>query len=76
MNVEVTRPAVMPNSGQATDARRRRLLEAAIKYVPWPELVALIEPHILIRDKRHIEVLLRIYLMQRWFNLSSDEAVG
>ncbi|MDR2112212.1 MAG: transposase [Candidatus Accumulibacter sp.] len=74
MNVEVTKPAVMPDSGQAIDARRRRLLEAAIKYVPWPELVALAAPYLLVKDKRHIEVLLRIYLMQRWFNLSSDEA--
>jgi hypothetical protein len=73
MSVEVTKRAALPDSGQAIDDRRKRLLEAAIKYVPWPKLVALATPYLPVKDKRFIEVLLRIYLIQRWFDPFSDD---
>jgi hypothetical protein len=70
-DIGVARPAVLPESEQACEVRRKRLLKAVNKYAPWRELVAQITPFS--KDLKLVETLLRIYLMQGWFNLSDDE---
>jgi hypothetical protein len=78
MTAGVASPVVLPESGQAIDARRKRLLKAVIKHVPWSTLVQIVVLYLprklYLPGKDYVEVLLRIHLMQRWFNLSDDEA--
>ncbi len=54
--------------------RRAEFLAAMELVVPWPELVALIEPHYPKagqgRPPVGVERMLRIYFLQQWFNLS------
>lgn len=55
--------------------RKERFLEQMESCVPWSRFVAVIEPHYPKAGRRGgqpigIEVMLRIYLMQQWFNLS------
>ena len=58
--------------------RRVAFLEEMNRVVPWGELCALIEPHYPKagngRRPKELEQMLRIYLVQQWFNLS-DPAV-
>ncbi len=58
--------------------KREEFLEAMEAVIPWEEMVALIEPHYYAgkrgRPPRGIEMMLRMYLLQQWFNLS-DEGV-
>ena len=54
--------------------RKREFLEEMELVVPWRDLVALIEPHCppktTGRPAFAIETMLRIHLLQQWFNLS------
>ncbi len=58
--------------------RRAAFLEEMNQVVPWAELCALIEPYYPKagngRRPKELEQMLRIYLVQQWFNLS-DPAV-
>jgi len=58
--------------------KREEFLEAMDAVIPWEELVSLIEPNYYSgnrgRPPRGIEMMLRMYLLQIWFNLS-DEGV-
>lgn len=44
------------------------------KVVPWPRLLAVVEPHYPVAEQGRLrppmERMLRIYFMQQWFNLS------
>ena len=54
--------------------RKREFLDEMELVVPWRDLVALIEPHSPLkatgRPAFAIETMLRIHLLQQWFNLS------
>jgi IS5 family transposase len=58
--------------------RRERFLAEMDAVIPWPRLLALIEPHYPKAGngtQPHLmEVMLRIYFMQNWFNLSDPGA--
>jgi IS5 family transposase len=58
--------------------RRERFLAEMDAVVPWPRLVALIEPHYPKggqgRPPLGLEKMLRIYFLQQWFNLSDPQA--
>ena len=58
--------------------KRDEFLEAMDSVIPWGEMMGLIEPHYPNgkrgRPPRGIETMLRMYLLQTWFNLS-DEGV-
>lgn len=58
--------------------KRDEFLACMDEITPWDELVALIQPHYynnrLGRKPREIETMMRMYLLQTWYNLS-DEAV-
>lgn len=61
--------------GQSSKPTRRRVfLEEMDRVVPWAELVALITPYMPEgrrgRPPFAVEAMLRIHLMQQWFNLS------
>ncbi len=62
-------------------SRREQFLEAMDATIPWGSWVGLIEPHYYVdapgkrgRKAKPIETMLRMYLLQVWFNLS-DEGV-
>lgn len=58
--------------------RRERFLSEMNAVIPWPQLVALIEPHYPKsgrgRPPLGIEKMLRIYCLQQWFDLSDPLA--
>lgn len=58
--------------------RRERFLAEMNAVIPWPELVALIAPHYPVRGRGRppmpIAVMLRIYFLQHWFDLSDPAA--
>ncbi len=58
--------------------RRERFLAEMDAVIPWPRLVALIEPHYPKagngRQPIGLERMLRIYFLQQWFNLSDPQA--
>ena len=62
----------------AKTTRREKFLEEMDRIVPWSKICALIAPKYLKagdgRPPRDLEMMLRIYLLQQWFNLS-DPAV-
>ena len=68
--------ADLMESGQRRRSRRAEFLEAMDAIVPWAEWVALVEPHY--PDGRRgrrpfgCERMLRMYLLQVWFNLSDE----
>src|ERR1700682_2900021 len=71
--------AMMNGFERYTKKKRRQIfLEEMEQVVPWPELCALFEPHYPKpgngRPPVGVERMLRIYLLQQWFNLS-DPAV-
>ena len=65
-------------SGQKKKTKREEFLEIMDEIIPWDEWVALIEPYYPAgkrgRPPKGIEKMLRMYLLQCWFNLS-DEGV-
>jgi IS5 family transposase len=58
--------------------RRERFLAEMDAVIPWPRLLALIEPHYPKAGNgtqpKPMEQMLRIYFMQNWFNLSDPQA--
>jgi len=58
--------------------RRERFLEEMERVMPWSELEALIEPHYPKegngRPPVGLRIMLRIYFLQHWFNLSDPAA--
>jgi IS5 family transposase len=58
--------------------RRERFLAEMDAVIPWPRLIALIEPHYPKagqgRQPLGLERMLRIYFLQQWFDLSDPQA--
>jgi transposase, IS5 family len=58
--------------------RRERFLAEMNAVIPWARLIALIEPHYPTgadgRPPKPLELMLRTYFMQQWFNLSDPQA--
>lgn len=58
--------------------RRERFLAEMDQVIPWPRLLALVEPHYPKRGRGRpplgLEKMLRVYFLQHWFNLSSPAA--
>jgi IS5 family transposase len=59
--------------------KRKDFLEEMDKIIPWFELISMVEPYYTTKGKRkypvrRINMILRMYLLQCWFNLS-DEGV-
>ena len=58
--------------------RRERFLEEMEQIVPWAELEALVEPHYPKEENGRppvgLSIMLRIYFLQHWFNLSDPAA--
>jgi IS5 family transposase len=65
-------------SGRRRMTKREEFLDIMDEIIPWEEWIGIIEPHYYDgkrgRRPRGIETMLRMYLLQNWFNLS-DEAV-
>jgi IS5 family transposase len=68
--------AAWSHKGKVT--RRERFLAEMDAVIPWPRLLALIEPHYPKAGNgtqpHPMERMLRIYFMQNWFNLSDPGA--
>jgi IS5 family transposase len=64
------------NKGKVT--KRERFLTEMDAVTPWARLLALIEPHYptdgLGRPRKDLELMLRVYFLQQWFNLSDPQA--
>jgi IS5 family transposase len=64
--------------GKGKVTRRERFLAEMDAVIPWPRLLALIEPHYPKagqgRQPLGLEKMLRIYFLQQWFNLSDPAA--
>lgn len=64
------------NKGKVT--KRERFLGEMDAVTPWARLLALIEPHYptdgLGRPRKDLELMLRVYFLQQWFNLSDPQA--
>lgn len=60
------------------ETRRDKFLNKMDKMVPWADWIAMIEPFYPSgrrgRPTRGIEIMLRMYMLQNWFNLA-DEAL-
>lgn len=88
IDIEISRKVVHPMQQQTfTDVeysrrkkktRREEFLNMMDKIIPWNEWINLIKPYYPSgkrgRPTRGIETMLRMYLMQNWFNLS-DAAI-
>ena len=65
-------------SGRKRKTKREEFLEIMDEIIPWDEWVDIIKPYYPTgkrgRPPKEIEVMLRMYLLQCWFNLS-DESV-
>lgn len=66
------------NSLRKRTTKREEFLRAMDAFIPWAVWISLIEPYYPAgkrgRKPRGIEIMLRMYLLQCWFNLS-DEGV-
>jgi transposase, IS5 family len=64
------------NKGKVT--RRERFLAEMDAVMPWARLLGLIEPRYpsdgLGRPRKDLELMLRVYFLQQWFNLSDPQA--
>src|SRR5258708_32778526 len=58
--------------------KRERFLEEMEQIVPWAELQALVEPHYPKGENGRppvgLSIMLRVYFVQQWFNLSDPGA--
>lgn len=65
-------------SSKGKVTKRERFLAEMDAVVPWARLLALIEPHYptdgLGRPRKDLELMLRVYCLQQWFNLSDPQA--
>ena len=70
--------ASMAWEGKGKVTRRERFLAEMDAVIPWPRLLALIEPYYPKagqgRQPLGLEKMLRIYFLQQWFNLSDPAA--
>lgn len=71
--------ASMAWSRKGKVTRRERFLAEMDAVIPWPQLIALVEPHYPRegspgRPAHDLERMLRIYFLQQWFNLSDPQA--
>src|SRR5258708_11628067 len=59
-------------------SKRERFLEEMEQVVPWAELQALVEPHYPKGENGRppvgVSIMLRVYFVQQWFNLSDPGA--
>ena len=59
-------------------SKREQFLDQMEQLVPWAELLALIEPHYPKGENGRppvgLSIMLRVYFLQQWFNLSDSEA--
>ena len=64
------------NKGKVT--KREQFLAEMDAVMPWARLLALIAPHYptdgLGRPRKDLELMLRVYFLQQWFNLSDPQA--
>jgi len=64
------------NKGKVT--KRERFLAEMDAVTPWARLLGLIAPHYpsegLGRPRKDLELMLRVYFLQQWFNLSDPQA--
>src|SRR5258708_15880039 len=62
----------------ARKTKRERFLEEMEQIVPWAELQALVEPHYPKGENGRpavgLSIMLRVYFLQQWFNLSDPGA--
>ena len=62
----------------ARKTKRERFLEAMEQVVPWAELQGLVEPHYPKGENGRppvgLSIMLRVYFLQPWFNLSDPGA--
>jgi IS5 family transposase len=65
-------------AGRKRVSRREVFLQKMDALIPWSELIAVIQPHYHSgkrgRPPRGIELILRMYLLQLWYNLSDELA--
>jgi transposase, IS5 family len=65
-------------SSKGKVTKRERFLAEMDAVTPWARLLALIEPHYPIdglgRPRKDLELMLRVYFLQQWFNLSDPQA--
>jgi IS5 family transposase len=65
-------------SSKGKVTRRERFLAEMDAVIPWVRLLALIAPHYptdgLGRPRKDLELMLRVYFLQQWFNLSDPQA--
>ena len=71
--------ASMAWSRKGKVTRRERFLAEMDAVIPWPQLIALVEPHYPRegspgRPAHDLERMFRIYFLQQWFNLSDPQA--
>ena len=63
-------------SNRRRTTRREKFLAIMDAIIPWAEWIAMIQPYYYAntrgRKPKDIEVMLRMYLMQDWFNLSDE----
>lgn len=63
-------------SNRKRKTKREEFLEAMDEIIPWPHWTEMIRPYYPSgkrgRPPKNIELMLRMYLMQNWFNLSDD----
>jgi len=63
-------------AGRKRKAKREGFLELMDDIIPWEEWIAIVKPYYLDnktgRPARGIETMLRMYLLQSWFNLSDE----
>ena len=63
-------------SNRRRKTKREKFLDAMNEIIPWGHWIALIQPFYYSnrrgRKPKDIEVMLRMYLMQSWFNLSDE----
>lgn len=65
-------------SSKGKVTKRERFLAEMDAVTPWARLLALIAPHYpsdgLGRPRKDLELMLRVYFLQQWFNLSDPQA--
>ena len=65
-------------SSKGKVTRREQFLGEMNAVIPWARIMGLIAPHYpsdgLGRPRRDLEMMLRVYFLQQWFNLSDPQA--
>ena len=68
--------ADMEYANRKRQTRRDEFLKIMDKIIPWEEWIAFIKPYYynnkVGRPATDIEIMLRMYLLQAWFNLSDE----